>query len=77
MGKVWVTFLLYDCKFETIILLKPDSRETEALDKRIEGLKNELMRLIRFQVSNNIDPEVYNEGYKTISEELGKVRKKR
>ena len=35
---------------ETIILLKPDSRETEALDNRIEELKNELKRLIRFQV---------------------------
>ena len=62
---------------ETIILLKPDSRETEALDKRIKELKNELKRLIRFQVNNNIDSEVYNEEYKNISEELEEVRKKR
>ncbi len=62
---------------ETIILLKPDVRETEALDKGIEELKNELKKLIRFQVSNNIDSEVYNEEYKNISGELEEVRKKR
>ena len=47
------------------------------MDQRIEELKNELKRLIRFQVNNNVDPEVYNEEYKSISEELGEVRKKR
>jgi len=62
---------------ERIILQKPDIIEAEALDKRIEELKNELKRLIRFQVNNNVDPEVYNEEYKSISEELGEVRKKR
>jgi len=62
---------------ETIILLKPDSRETEVLDDRIEELKNELKRLIRFQVSNNIDSEVYNEEYRSISGELEEVRRKR
>ena len=62
---------------ETIILLKPDSRETESLDNRIEELKNELKRLIRFQVNNSVDAEVYNEEYEIISEELEEVRKKR
>ena len=62
---------------EMIVLQRPDIGETEALDKRIEELKNELKRLIRFQVNNNVDPEVYNEEYKSISEELGEVRKKR
>jgi uncharacterized protein YydD (DUF2326 family) len=62
---------------ETIILQRPDGKETEALDKRIEELKNELKRLIRFQVNNNVDPEVYNEEYKSISGELEEVRKKR
>jgi len=62
---------------EMIVLQKPDSRETEALDNRIEELKNELKKLIRFQVNNNADSEVYNEEYKIISEELGEVRKKR
>ena len=62
---------------EAIILQRPDSREAEALDKRIDELKNELKRLIRFQVNNIVDPEVYNEEYKSISEELEEVRKKR
>ncbi len=62
---------------EMIILLKPDIRETEALDKRIEDLKNALRKLIRFQVNNNADSEVYNEEYKSISVELEEVRKKR
>ncbi|KUO75379.1 MAG: hypothetical protein APF81_10375 [Desulfosporosinus sp. BRH_c37] len=62
---------------EMIILQRSNIRETEALDQRIEELKNELKRLIRFQVNNNIDPEVYNEEYKSLSEELGEVRKKR
>ncbi|GAB6151251.1 hypothetical protein JCM17380_00010 [Desulfosporosinus burensis] len=62
---------------EMIILQRPDGKETEALDKRIEELKNELKRLIRFQVNNNVDPEVYNEEYKSISGELEEVRKKR
>jgi hypothetical protein len=39
-------------------LLKPDIREAEALDKRIEELKNALKKLIRFQVNNNVDSEV-------------------
>jgi len=40
-------------------------------------LKNKLKRLIRFQVNNSIDSEVYNEEYKSISLELEEVRKKR
>ncbi|MCO1604581.1 hypothetical protein [Desulfosporosinus nitroreducens] len=36
-----------------------------------------MKRLIRFQVNNNVDPEVYNEEYKSISGELEEVRKKR
>jgi uncharacterized protein YydD (DUF2326 family) len=47
------------------------------LDKRIEELKNALNKLIRFQVNNNANSEVYNEEYKSISDELGEVRKKR
>ena len=62
---------------EMIILQRPDIRETEALDNRIEELKNALKKLIRFQVNNNIDSEVYNEEYKSISGELEEVRKKR
>ena len=62
---------------EMIILQRPNIRETEALDKRIEELKNELKKLIRFQVSNNIGSEVYTEEYKNISGELEGVRKKR
>jgi len=49
---------------EMIILQRPDIGETEALDQRIEELKNELKRLIRFQVNNSIDSEVYNESTK-------------
>ena len=32
---------------------------------------------MRFQVSNTVDSEVYNEEYKSITEELEEVRKKR
>nr|WP_176716292.1 recombinase family protein [Desulfosporosinus sp. BG] len=62
---------------EIIILQRPDIGETEALDNRIEELKNNLKSLIRFQVNNNVDAEVYNEEYKSISRELEEVRKKR
>ena len=62
---------------EIIILQKPDIKETETLDKQIEELKNALNKLIRFQVNNNANSEVYNEEYKSISDELGEVRKKR
>ncbi|MDR3544054.1 MAG: hypothetical protein P4L69_24325 [Desulfosporosinus sp.] len=61
---------------EMIILQRPDVGETETLDNRIEELKTELKRLIRFQVNNNVDSEVYNEEYKSISIELEEVRKK-
>jgi SMC interacting uncharacterized protein involved in chromosome segregation len=40
-------------------------------------LKNALKKLIRFQVNNNVDAEVYNEEYKNISGELDEVRKRR
>ena len=62
---------------EKIILQKPDIEAAQALDNRIEELKNELKRLIRFQVNNGIDSEVYNEEYKSISGELEEARKKR
>ncbi|SHH15440.1 recombinase family protein [Desulfosporosinus lacus] len=62
---------------EMIILQRPEGNETETLDNRIEKLKNELKRLIRFQVNNSIDSEVYNEEYRSISEDLEEVRKKR
>jgi len=62
---------------EMIILQRPNIRETEALDNRIEELKNELKRLIRFQVNNGVDAEVYNEEYHNISGELEEVRRKR
>ncbi|WP_052090957.1 recombinase family protein [Desulfosporosinus sp. HMP52] len=62
---------------EMIILQRPNIKETEALDDRIEELKNELKRLIRFQVNNSVDSEVYNEEYKRLSGELEEVRKKR
>jgi hypothetical protein len=39
--------------------------------------KDELKKLIRFQVNNNIDSEVYNEEYNRISRELESVRRKR
>ena len=61
---------------EIIILQKPDIKETETLDKQIEELKNALNKLIRFQVNNNANSEVYNEEYKSISDELGEIRKK-
>jgi hypothetical protein len=48
---------------EKVILQKSDKKEAEAMDKRIEKLKNELKKLIRFQVNNDIDSEVYNEEY--------------
>ena len=62
---------------EMIILLKPDIKEAETLDNRIEVLKTELKNLIRFQVDNNVGSEVYNEEYIRISGELEEVRNKR
>jgi hypothetical protein len=62
---------------EKIILQKPDIKEAEALDKMIEKLKNELKKLIRFQVNNGIDSEVYNEEYIRVTSELEEARRKR
>jgi len=59
---------------EMIILQKPDIGETETLDNRIEELKNALKKLIRFQVNNNMDSEVY---MRSIKAYLEVVRKKR
>ena len=40
-------------------------------------LKEELKGLIRFQVKNGIDDEVYNEEYKRVTQELDKLRNQR
>jgi len=62
---------------EKVILHKPSDREIEALENKIEELKTELKRLIRFQTNNGMDDEVYREEYKRISDELEKLREKR
>jgi len=51
--------------------------EVEELDKKIEELKDNLKRLIRLQVKNNIDSDVYNEEYYEIAKELEELRDKR
>jgi len=58
---------------EKVLLHKPNDREIEALENKIEELK----RLIRFQTNNGMDDEVYREEYKRISDELEKLREKR
>jgi len=60
-----------------VLLHKPSDREIEALENKIEELKTELKRLIRFQTNNGMDDEVYREEYKRISDELEKLREKR
>jgi len=62
---------------EKVLLHKPSDREIEALENKIEELKTELKRLIRFQTNNGMDDEVYREEYKRISDELEKLREKR
>jgi uncharacterized coiled-coil DUF342 family protein len=62
---------------EKVLLHKPSDREIEALENKIEELKTELKRLIRFQTNNGMDDEVYREEYKRISGELEKLREKR
>jgi site-specific DNA recombinase len=74
--------IVWQCKtifltVKTSVVQRPNIRATEALDYRIEELKNELKVLIRFQVNNRVDSEVYTEEYKSISGELEEVRKKR
>lgn len=62
---------------EKILIHKPSNMEIEALDNKIEEMKIELKRLIRFQTSNGIDEEVYLEEYKRVSNELEELRLKR
>lgn len=62
---------------EKVLLHKPSNMEIEALDNKIEEIKIELKRLIRFQTSNGIDEEIYLEEYKRVSDELEKLRLKR
>lgn len=62
---------------EKVLLHKPSNMEIETLDNKIENMKTELKRLIRFQTSNGVDEEVYREEYKRVSDELEELRKKR
>jgi len=62
---------------EKVLLQKPSDKVIEALDDKIEQLKTELKRLIRFQTSNGVDEEVYREEYKRVSGELEELREKR
>ena len=62
---------------EKVLLQKPSDKVIEALDDKIEELKTELKKLIRFQANNGMDDEVYREEYKRVSDELEELRKKR
>ena len=62
---------------EKVLLHKPSNMEIEALENKIEEMKTELKRLIRFQTSNGVDEEVYREEYKRVSDELEELRLKR
>lgn len=62
---------------EKVLLQKPSDKVIEALDDKIEQLKTELKRLIRFQTNNGMDDEVYREEYKRVSGELEEHRNKR
>ena len=62
---------------EKVLLQKPSNKEIEALDDKIEELKTELKKLIRFQANNGMDDEVYREEYKRVSGELEELRNKR
>jgi site-specific DNA recombinase len=62
---------------EKVLLHKPSNMEIEALENKIEEMKTELKRLIRFQANNGMDDEVYREEYKRVSDELEKLREKR
>ena len=62
---------------EKVLLQKPSDKVIEALDDKIEELKTELKKLIRFQANNGMDDEVYREEYKRVSDELEKLREKR
>ncbi len=62
---------------EKVLLHKPSNMQIEALDNKIEKMKIELKRLIRFQTSNGVDEEVFREEYKRVSEELEKLRLQR
>lgn len=62
---------------EKVLLQKPSDIEIETMNNRIEELKTELKRLIRFQTNNGMDDEVYREEYKRVSGELEELRNKR
>ena len=62
---------------EKVLLHKPSNMEIEALENKIEEMKTELKKLIRFQTNNGMDDEVYREEYKRVSGELEELRNKR
>jgi len=62
---------------QKVLLSKPSDKEIEFLDNKIDEVKTELKRLIRFQTSNGMDDEVYREEYKRVSGELEGYRDKR
>ena len=62
---------------EKVLLHKPSDKEVQTLDDKIEELKTELKKLIRFQADNGIDDEVYREEYKRVSDKLEELRGKR
>ena len=62
---------------EKVLLQKTSDTEVEKIDDRIEERKTELKRLIRFQVNNGMDDEVYREEYRRVSNELEGLREER
>ncbi|WP_274377559.1 recombinase zinc beta ribbon domain-containing protein [Desulfotruncus arcticus] len=62
---------------EKVLSERKTDKEINALDSQIEKIKNELKGLIKFQIQNNLDEDVYKEEYIRISKELEELRRRK
>jgi site-specific DNA recombinase len=60
---------------DKVLAGKTSKAAIKVLDDKIEKLKDEIKKLIRFQVKSNIDSEIYDEEYKRLTNEFNDLKK--
>ena len=56
---------------------KEDSNELKAINERLEELKEQMMNLVRLNVRNGLDNQIYDEEYQRLEEEMQQLKEKK
>ncbi len=62
---------------EKVFTEKANSVDVDAIDKRLDELREEMERLVKLNVKANLDADIYGEEYARITGEMEELRQQR